>query len=241
MTPEEVLRTYDESYAYRYDESFLLTPEHGFLAKTQFEVELLRWLTRDAASWLDVACGTGYFLSYARGRDDLECAGFDLSPAMVAQARRRNPNARFTTGSFLDAHDDLVDRWDVTSCMWGAYGLQDTIADVETLVGNLAAWTRSGGTCFMPVFDLEQFEDRRVRGVLIAGVEIDMDGGRWSFSEPDGKCHRGMLAPPVPAMTRMFERHFASVDTFLYPTTPGQDDGLPMVGIVATTPSARGG
>src|SRR5438093_514685 len=119
MNLDEVLETYDDAYAHRYDESFLLTPDHGFLAKTQLEVAVL--------------------------------------------------------------------------------------------VGTLAAWTAVGGRCFMPVFDLSLFEDRRVRGVLIPGVEVDFGRDRWSFHEPDGKVHRDMLAPPVGMMADMFERHFSQV------------------------------
>jgi SAM-dependent methyltransferase len=234
MNVEEVLETYDDSYAHRYDESFLLTQDHGFLAKTQFEVELLRKLTYDAASWLDVACGTGYFLEHGRGRSNIPCAGLDLSPAMLAVARRRNPDALLVQGSFLEPRPEFHDRWEIISCMWGAYGLQETVGEIETLVANLAAWTVEGGRCFMPVFDLMLFEDRRVRGVLIPGVKVDVNRDRWSFHEPDGKVHRDMLAPPIAMMANMFEHHFGLVESIPYPISPGQDDGLPMTAIIAT-------
>lgn len=234
MNVDEVLKIYDDSYAHRYDESFLLTPDHGFLAKTQFEVGLLRRLTRDAASWLDVACGTGYFLEHGRGRSNISCAGLDLSPAMLAMARRRNPDALLMQGNFLKPRAEFHGRWEVTSCMWGAYGLQETLAEIEALVENLAAWTGVGGRCFMPVFDLSLFEDRRVRGVLIPGVEVDFARDRWSFHEPDGKMHRDMLAPPVAVIIDMFERHFGQAESIPYPLSPGQSDSLPMIAIIAT-------
>jgi SAM-dependent methyltransferase len=234
MNLDEILETYDDSYARRYDESFLLTPDHGFLAKTEFEVELLRKLTYDAANWLDVACGTGYFLQHGRGGSSISCAGLDLSPAMLAVARRRNPDALLIRGNFLESRPEFHDRWEVTSCMWGAYGLQETVSEIEALVKNLAAWTAVGGRCFMPVFDLNSFENRRARGVLIPGVEVDVTRNRWSFHEPDGKMHRDMLAPPVTVMTDMLEHHFGQAESSPYPISPGQDDGLPMTAIVAT-------
>src|SRR5215468_5302609 len=241
MNVAEVLATYDDSYARRYDESFLLTPDHGFLGKTLFEVGLLRQLTSGAASWLDVGCGTGYFLERGRGRPDISCAGLDLSPAMLAVARSRNPDALLVQGSFLEPRADFHGRWEVTSCMWGAYGLQETLADIETLIMNLAAWTAAGGQCFMPVFDLSLFEDRRVRGVLIPGVELDLTRDRWSFREPDGKTHRDMLAPPVTAMADMFRRHFGEAEPIPYPISPGQEDGLPMIAIIATKRKSAAG
>jgi SAM-dependent methyltransferase len=233
MTKAEVLQTYDESYAQRYNQAFLTNPEHRFLAKTQFEIEILKRLTSQAQSWLDVACGTGYFLQHARGNPQLKCAGLDLSPAMLAQARRANPDANFVEADYLRPQPSFVDRWDVTSCMWGAYGLQEQIADVETLVENLAKWTKPNGTCFMPIFNLALFEERRQRGDLMAGVEVDIDRHSWSFIEPDGKTHRSMLAPPVPMMVAMFERNFGSIETFTYPDPYEKDDGLPMIGIIA--------
>ena len=62
MTPDQVRATYDEAYARRYDAAFLHTPEYGFREKTQLELFTLRMLTMRADSWLDVACGTGFFL-----------------------------------------------------------------------------------------------------------------------------------------------------------------------------------
>jgi hypothetical protein len=116
--------------------------------------------------------------------------------------------------------------------------LQETLGEIDALVENLAAWTAAGGQCFMPVFDLSLFEDRCVRGVLIPGVKVDFARGRWSFHEPDGKLHRDMLAPPVALMADMLERHFGQVVGIPYPISPGQDDSLPMVAIIATK---RGG
>lgn len=51
---------------------------------------------------LDVGCGAGQ-LSERLAADGLPTWGLDLSPAMVARARRRVPGARFSVGSILDA------------------------------------------------------------------------------------------------------------------------------------------
>ncbi|HKX30626.1 MAG TPA: methyltransferase domain-containing protein [Blastocatellia bacterium] len=227
MTKEEVLNTYDDSYARRYDRTFLLNPEYQFRDKAQFEVRFLKELTSRARSWLDVACGTGYFLQQARGNSDLKCMGLDLSPAMLAEARHANPDLEFVEADFLQPQPSFEGRWEVVTCMWGAYGLQETLADVETLIENLAKWTTPKGTCFVPIFDLTIFDERRANGTLMKGVEIDLDRYCWSFVEPDGKRHREMLAPPVSVMTAIFERHFGSIESFPYPDASG------MIGIIA--------
>jgi SAM-dependent methyltransferase len=237
MTKDEVLQTYDESYAQRYNQSFLTTPEHRFLEKTQYEIEKLKEITATAKNWLDVACGTGYFLQHARGNTDLECMGLDLSPAMLAEARRANPDVDFIESDYLQPQPSFVDRWEVTSCMWGAYGLQEKISEVETLVANLAKWTKPDGACLMPIFNLPLFAERRDRGELLKGVEVDLKFSCWSFVEPDGKTHRKMLAPQVSVMTAMFERHFGAIEFYTY--TGGRDEGLPMVGIIARKRSWR--
>jgi len=230
MNKREVLEVYDRSYAQRYNQTFLENPDNKFLEKSLFEIEILKRLTGQAESWLDVACGTGYFLRRARGNSVIRCAGLDISHAMLAEARAANPDAHFVEADFLQPQPGFDGRWDVTSCMWGAYGLQENVRNIETLVENLATWTRSGGACFVPVFDLALFIDQQERGVLMKGVEIDLNRDCWSFVEPDGKTHRDVLAPPVPIMEAIFKNYFESIETFPYPSGK---DGIPMAGIIA--------
>jgi SAM-dependent methyltransferase len=230
MTPAQVRATYDEAYARRYEASFLHTPAYGFREKTRLELFLLRMLTLQADSWLDVACGTGFFLRHGRGHPRLTCTGLDLSPAMLALAREANPGARFIEGDFLAPHPDLEGRFALTSCMWGAYGLQESVAHVERLVENLIRWTRPGGTVFLPVFDPARFVALQSEGRLMAGLSLRAsDGTRWSYLEPDGKLHEDVLAPPLEVMRAMFAPAFASVELTPYPDTPG----VPMAALTA--------
>ncbi|MFJ6194487.1 class I SAM-dependent DNA methyltransferase [Micromonospora sp. NPDC092111] len=50
---------------------------------------------------LDVGCGPGRITGHLRDLG-LAVAGLDLSPGMLAQARRAHPDLRFTEGSMLD-------------------------------------------------------------------------------------------------------------------------------------------
>lgn len=230
MTPAQVRATYDEAYARRYEDSFLHTPAYGFREKTLIELFLTQMLSRQADSWLDVACGTGFFLKHGRGHPDLTCVGLDLSSAMLALAREANPGTRFVEGDFLAPHPDFEGRFALTSCMWGAYGLQESVAQVERLVDNLIRWTRPGGTVFMPVFQPRRFAALQAEGRLMDGVTLCVpDGTRWSYLEPDGKLHEEVLAPPLETMHAMFEPSFESVDIRPYPDTPG----IPMAALIA--------
>jgi SAM-dependent methyltransferase len=221
MTKDEVLLTYDESYVGRYNHTFLLNPDHWFLAKSMFEIEYLKELTCRAANWLDVGCGTGFFLQHGRGHPKLECMGLDLSPMMLAEARRANPDLEFIEGDFLESRPSFSDRWDVITCMGGAYGLLETTKALETLIRNLATWTKPGGKCFVTIYDLRIFAIRQATGELINGVELDLDHSKWSFVEADGKRHRGMIAPPPETMTAMMGRYFGTAESFPYEKANG--------------------
>ena len=56
---------------------------------------------------LDVGCGPGHKTAYLRGLG-LDAFGIDLSPEMVAVAKQKYPDLRFSVGSMLDL--DLPDR-----------------------------------------------------------------------------------------------------------------------------------
>jgi ubiquinone/menaquinone biosynthesis C-methylase UbiE len=230
MTPDQVRATYDEAYARRYDTSFLHTPAYGFREKTLIELFLVRMLTLQADSWLDVACGTGFFLRHGRAHPHLTCAGLDLSPAMLALAREANPGTLFVEGDFLAPQPGFEGRFALISCMWGAYGLQESVGHIERLVENLTRWTRPGGTVFMPVFDPARFATLQAQGRLMEGVSLrEPNGTRWSYLEPDGKLHEDVLAPPLEVMRAMFEPAFESVDLQPYPDSPG----IPMAALIA--------
>ena len=61
MKHDEVQRLYNRQYANSNDDRFL----HSAIAKpdSEFEIETLRNLLTNGGPWLDVACGTGLFLS----------------------------------------------------------------------------------------------------------------------------------------------------------------------------------
>ena len=86
MRRDEIIAVYDDDYARSYEEKFLLSPETR--ADSEHELQLLRGFLASGVNWLDVACGTGYFLSHF---PEVERAGCDLSPAMLRRARQANP------------------------------------------------------------------------------------------------------------------------------------------------------
>ncbi|MGB3641555.1 MAG: class I SAM-dependent methyltransferase, partial [Rivularia sp. (in: cyanobacteria)] len=99
MNKNDVPKIYDEDYAQRYNKKFIFSDCHA-----DFEEAVLRSLLNELGNeikWLDVACGTGYFLSRF---PNIKRCGMDISPAMLDVARKDNPEVSFVEGDFKDKY-----------------------------------------------------------------------------------------------------------------------------------------
>jgi SAM-dependent methyltransferase len=225
MKTEEITRLYDERYAAGYDEKFLLSPPAK--PESDHELELLRGFLTAGVTWLDVACGTGYFL---RHFPHIERAGIDLSPAMLRLARAANPGIELIQRDFREPDASWIDRWGLVSCMWYAYGLVDTVPDILRLIENMAAWTAPGGTCFMPLCDPRMMTGVNLPCEVSAPVpgRVMITGVVWSYIEDDKcKVHSHMIAPNIEFMVEQFERYFEDVAIHRYPTASPEIPGRP--------------
>ncbi|HET8934044.1 MAG TPA: class I SAM-dependent methyltransferase [Polyangiales bacterium] len=209
MKRANVLEVYDDAYARDYDETYISNPE--VLPSTVYQLALLRRLLSGASSWLDVACGTGFYLS-ALKEVPLRM-GLDLSASMLEVARRRNPGIELVHGSFLDPRHEWTDRWQAVTCMWWAYCLVESVHEIEQLAANLARWSAPHGFAFIPLCNPRRFspghlqlpsEDPARGGVQVTGVT-------WTWNEANGKTHRHMISPLPEAMVEIFSAHFADV------------------------------
>ena len=180
----------------------------------------MKRLLRDGGRWLDVACGTGYFLSRFPG---VPRAGLDLSPAMLTVARESNPDALFfREGDFTDECPEWDGAWSVVTSLWYSYGLVESMEAVRTVVRNLARWTADDGVCFVPVFEPANLG----RGIKLpyalrqAGFPPEtllITGVTWSWIEASGKRHDDMVAPQMDYMVSLFSEYFDSVKVVIYP------------------------
>ena len=227
MDVDAVRGIYDEDYARAYDERFLVGPWAGHYA--DFEVELLgQLLDRNVAPgpaprWLDVACGTGWYLKKFRG---VERAGLDISPAMLEVARRNNDDSvELREGSYLDDHHDWDGRWDVVSCMWFAYCYAGSLAGVEQLMDNLIRWTAVHGAVLVPLCDLEVTSGREpipyeTSGIL--GGPVRITSFTWDWYDMVGqKVHPHLVAPQTQHLVRHFSPHFDEVSVVTYAPLEG--------------------
>lgn len=216
MRRQELLALYDQEYSSIYNRSFLLG--ENFIECTEFEVELISNLLIDKATWLDVACGTGYFLSRF---PNIKRAGLDLSPAMLAVGRESNPDVSFYEYDFREPRTEWLNRWDLVSCMWYAYCYADTVQEIDLLLRNIAAWTSLGGTCFLPVCDPNVLCKTEIPSNPPADSDdgrIDVNGVIWTWTdEPSGRCHQNLLAPTVEYLSHVLSTYFHDVEVLNYP------------------------
>lgn len=232
MTREEVLALYDERYASTYDEAFLHR-EH-YREATEFELAWLQERIDFGTRWLDVACGTGWFLSRF---PHIERCGLDLSPAMLARARACNPGVPFIEGDFRDPDAALDGQWDLVTSMWWAYVYAGTVAGVDALIRNLASWTADGGSCFFPLCDPEELLGTSLPTAL-GGSELTAIVWNWT-DERCGTRHVGLVAPHLQYLVRSFSRWFEIVEVLDYPRFHADAVGGLRRAIVALRPKGR--
>ncbi len=216
MRPPEVRELYDDAYAEAYDERFL-QPTWGREA-SEFELEIIRERLGSDGSYLDVACGTGWFLSQFPGRTR---AGLDLSAAMLERARRRNPDAELRQGDFRRDQDDWHGRWDVVTCMWFAYCYAETVPEVESLLSNMARWTSPRGAVLLPVCDTAALGLEPVpykSGVVEFSGEMRITSLTWTWVDShSGRTHHNLVAPHVDHLADCLGAHFHEVALVHYP------------------------
>ena len=242
MKRHDIVRLYNEAYAAKYELEFLLEPL--VRSDTEAELRLLKQFLTPGVTWLDVACGTGFFL---RHFPNVDRAGIDVSPAMLRLAREGNPTIPLREHDFLDPIPEWESHWGLVSCMWYAYGFADTIEDLSTLIANLWSWTSMKGTCFVPLAD-----PRLITGVSLpyqapthnAG-KVMITGIMWSYIEAStGSAHTHLLAPNIEFMVELFEQYFERVEIVRYPSASPGWQGRPALvasgkkGMPAQVPAA---
>jgi len=103
--------------------------------------DIVRRVTPEASSLLDVACGTGRHLEHLSR--DFRVEGLDLSPDMLAVARARCPDVRFHEGSLVDFR--LTGRYDAVTCLFGSIGHAHTLDGLHWAVASMGRHLEPGG------------------------------------------------------------------------------------------------
>jgi SAM-dependent methyltransferase len=219
MEPEKVQELYGERYAEQYEQLWQHNPV--WAPEAAHYVQSLGEQIREGTRWLDVGCGTGWFLSQFPG---VERGGIDLSPAMLAQARKNNPDALFLRqGDIRDDVPEWHDAWDLVSSTGQAWCYVDTMADIQRIAENMARWTAPNGVCMVGAADI--FD--------IAGLVIPMHmpheppvtgsaritAAVWNFYDEAG-VHEHMIWPSIDVWLGWLAPHFNRIDVVIWPHDP---------------------
>lgn len=181
MTRDDVRRDYAPlaaSYERRW-QTFNLTVRQWVLG---------RWPEAPApARVLDLGCGAGGFLAMLAARDpELELVGLDVTPALLALARRAVPAARLVEGD-VEQPPLREGAFDVICSLNVLHHLHDPVAHVRML----ARLGRPGGTAF-----LATFAGGRTFGMRAADAWLRLRNPAWRGMSSRQELDRALRAVP---------------------------------------------
>lgn len=104
---------------------------------------------------LDIACGTGghipYWLKHYR------VTGLDISPVMLAHARRKFPDIKFHCSDMVDF--SINQKFDALVCLYGSIGFVRTVKKLNKALITFAKHMKPGGVfCLTPWSTQEEFK-----------------------------------------------------------------------------------
>jgi len=136
----------------------------------------------DAATLLDVACGTGaHLVHFVR---EYRVEGIDLSEEQLAVARTRLPGVELHQGDMTTF--DLGKTFDAVTCMFSSIGYVGTLEGLDAAVGRMAAHLAPGGVLVVePWLQPDAFEDGHLSTLFVE--EPDIAVARMSTSHKDGR------------------------------------------------------
>lgn len=167
----------------------------------------------DAATLLDVACGTG---AHLRCFDDLfdEVAGLELSEPMARCARAALPHVRVHVGDMRDF--DLGRTYDVITCMFGSIGYLLTEPELTDALRRFARHLTPGGVLAVdPWWFPATYRDGHVAGGTVTAGERILS--RVSHSVREGDASRMnvhyLVADPASGVRHFHETHLIRLFT----------------------------
>jgi dTDP-3-amino-3,4,6-trideoxy-alpha-D-glucopyranose N,N-dimethyltransferase len=161
-----------EDQAEIYDLLYTVSRRKDYAAEARQLDELIRSRLGQAHRLLDVGCGTGLH-DEQFGRLGYDVTGVDLSPRMLAAARRRLPGVTFVEASMTGF--DLQADFDVVTSLFSAIGHMLTEADLHAAIATMARHVRPGGLLIVePWLHPGQFEDGHLSTDVVRTDDIDI-------------------------------------------------------------------
>lgn len=216
---QQVRELYDATHADRYEQTWQLSDVWS--RESVHYVRSIGEHLHEGSRWLDVGCGTGYFLSRF---PDVERAGIDLSPAMLARARANNPgDVELREGDIAVDIEEWHGQWDLVTSTGQAWGYLSSMEEIEQAARNMAAWTREGGVLLVQPADLTDLTGHRLdydfSGEPPAPNTTIVTGAIWTYYEEDD-VHWNQIWPSLDQWVNWLAHDFEKIEIANWPHDP---------------------
>lgn len=128
---------------------------------------------------LDVACGTGEFVSIMRNTCP-ECKGIDFAAPMIEVAKRKIPDIDFQVAAFIGF--DLKEKFDLVSCNYESVNFVANESELKKLFSNVARHLNKDG---LFVFDFAT-PNKIVKDELLFEEKTEFDYVKRIFNTGNG-------------------------------------------------------
>ena len=141
---------------------------------------------------LDVACGTGNAaLTIAPKLPKGRVTAVDLSPGMLAQARRKAVSSDIRNIEFLERDMQILDfpegSFDIAVCAFGIF----FVLDMETQLAHISTMVRPGGRVMISSFQESYFQPLRDRlFARIAAYGVQDQPQAWKRTAHEAGCRQ---------------------------------------------------
>ena len=192
--PSETLSNetcYDEFYSKVYDPMVQPTARAPVEVKTPIEALVKAGKPKEQIRVADIGSGTGVHVELFANEGLFSVIGYDKSPAMIAESKRRFPTRNFKVGDVTDANMAAADQFDLITMYYFTLYL---VKEQYKALRNIYLWLAPGGIfCvhivnklkFDPVleaaspfvgFSVQKYADRRITKSHVNFQEFDYTG-----------------------------------------------------------------
>lgn len=161
----------------------------------------------DAASVLEVGCGTGAVLEQIAGR--FEVVGLDISDEMLSRAKAKLPGVEFHRADMTDF--DLGRTFDAVICMFSSIGYVTDLGGLHAAYDRMAAHLGPGGVLVVEAwYEPEAFQPGHVGAATAGDNSLRVHRVNTSWLEDEGRVSvmdmHHLVGRPE-GVTHFVERH----------------------------------
>lgn len=122
---------------------------------------------------LDAGCGFGRTVGVF-AELGFDAVGVDISPAVIAEAQKRNPGPAYLVHDLTQPLPDEIERFDAIVNVYSSFGYGETVADDQAVLNTWHDALKPGGALVMELSDIERSQARL--GPLGTVVDREDDG-----------------------------------------------------------------